>query len=654
MRWSRPVSDRQTTAERSRRRSGAAALGLAALAVATVAAGCGSTAKPRATVKPRAVAKPQTTAATPPATAATPPATAQAQATVDERVPTVPLVSTFPIPGGRVASPQTQIAFRGIPAEQIGTVLVTGSRSGPHPGRLEADSDGQGASFLPTRPFTPGEVVTVRTGLWFRVRGAARGRFQFTIATPAGTIPSMPLSPAPRIPGDEMTFQSEPGLTPASVEITREPSEAAPGDIFLTPQQGPTQNGAMILDSSGNLVWFHPVPAGDMAADLRVQYLGTHPPRPVLTWWQGYSGAGLGEGEDVIDDSSYQQVAVVHAGNGLSADLHDFRLTPQGTALITAYYPVYYDASAVHGSTHQIVLDSVVQEIDIKTGLVLFQWDSLDHVPLSDSYEAMPASAGLPFDYFHVNSVQQAGNGDLIVSGRNTWAAYEIDPRTGAIEWTLGGKQSSFKLGSGVQFAFQHDVLFHLESDPIVTLFDDGGGPPQVHTQSRGVTLRVDVTNKTATLVREDLHSPALVASFEGNVQALPNGDEFIGWGQQPYFSEFDSAGRTVFDGRFVDQNSSYRAYRYQWTGTPTTPPSVAASTSGTTTTVYASWNGATQVAGWRVLAGATPSQLGLVTVAVKQGFETQINIPAAAYVAVGALDSAGRTLGTSTVIHAN
>ena len=53
------------------------------------------------------------------------------------------------------------------------------------------------------------------------------------------------------------------------------------------------------------------------------------------------------------------------------------------------------------------MLDSVVQEIDIKTGLVLYQWDSLDHVPLADSYEAMPATAGGPFDYFHINSVQQ-------------------------------------------------------------------------------------------------------------------------------------------------------------------------------------------------------------------------------------------------------
>ena len=170
----------------------------------------------------------------------------------------------------------------------------------------------------------------------------------------------MPLNPAPRVPGDQLTFQSRADLTPASVEVTKQSSGAAPGDIFITPQQGPIQNGAMILGEDGHLIWFHPVPQGDMAADLRVQhYLGG----PVLTWWQGYSGAGVGAGEDVIYDSSYRQLAVVRAGNGLSADLHEFRLTPQGTALITAYYPVYWDASAVHGPKQQVVLDSVVQEV---------------------------------------------------------------------------------------------------------------------------------------------------------------------------------------------------------------------------------------------------------------------------------------------------
>ncbi|MGH2881569.1 MAG: arylsulfotransferase family protein, partial [Solirubrobacteraceae bacterium] len=379
-----------------------------------------------------------------------------------------------------------------------------------------------------------------------------------------------------------------------------------------------------------------------MAADLRVQH---YQGRPVLTWWQGYSGAGVGAGEDVIYDSSYRQIAVVRAGNGLTADLHEFRITPQGTALITAYYPVYWDASKLHGAAQQIVLDSVVQEIDIKTGLVLYQWDSLDHVPLSDSYEAIPKSAGSPFDYFHINSVQQQANGDLLISARNTWAAYDIDHQAGAVVWTLGGKNSSFKLGSGVTFAFQHDVRLHANTDAIVTLFDDGGGPPRVHAQSRAITVRLDSSGKTATLVSEEQHSPALAAAFEGNLQALPGGDQFVGWGQQPYFSEYNAQGQMVFDARFVDSNSSYRAYRFPWIGRPTAPPAVAAVSTGATTNVYVSWNGATQVTSWRVLAGSSASSLQAVATASKQGFESQIPVAAAPYVAVQGLDAAGRVL---------
>ena len=219
--------------------------------------------------------------------------------------------------------------------------------------------------------------------------------------------------------------------------------------------------------------------------------------------------------------------------------------------------------------------------------------------------------------------------------------------------WTLGGKKSSYKLPSDAVFAFQHDVRIHTNTDPTVTLFDDGGGPPRVHSQSRAITIHLDGSGKKATLVAQDQHSPALAAGFEGNVEALPGGDQFVGWGQQPYFSEYNSNGQMVFDARFVDSNSSYRAYRYSWTGTPTGAPSVAASVSGSMTNVYVSWNGATQVASWRVLAGSSPDALQAVVTSTKQGFESQIAIPAQPYVAVQALDAAGHTLATSGVVHA-
>ncbi len=120
----------------------------------------------------------------------------------------------------------------------------------------------------------------------------------------------------------------------------------------------------------------------------------TYRGQPALTWWQGNVNAGTGRGVDYIYDSQLSPGGDGRAGNGLSADLHEFKLTGANTALITAYYPVYVDARSVHYPAKQIVLDSVVQEIDIPTGLVLFQWDSLDHVPLTDSRRALPAHDG--------------------------------------------------------------------------------------------------------------------------------------------------------------------------------------------------------------------------------------------------------------------
>jgi hypothetical protein len=557
-----------------------------------------------------------------------------------------PVVSVFPIPGSRVAPPESQIVFRGLPIHDVGAIRVTGSRSGVHEGRVVADSDGHGGSFLPSRAFTPGERVTVKVRPHLLTRGRS---FSFTVATPAGTAPHSIQYPEGRAPNDVLSFRSRPDLQPAAVEITKSSAPASEGDIFLAPEHGPVQRGPEIVAPDGSLVWFHPLPYPQLATDFKVQrYRG----QPVLTWWQGNIGAGEGDGEDVIMDSSYRQIAVVHAANGLTADLHEFRLTSRGTALITSYYPVRWDASSVHGPRQSIVFDSVIQEIDIKTGLLLFQWDSLDHVPLTDSYQPLPHDSGHPWDYFHVNSIQPDGHGRLIISARNTWAAYKLDKRTGGMIWTLGGKHSSFKLPREAGFAFQHDVRVRSHGDQIVTVFDDGAGPPVVHGESRALTLKLNPRDGTGKVLKVYSHDPPLVAWYEGDVEELPNGSHFVGWGSIPFFSEFDRSGREVLDGRFVSGNSSYRAYRLPWTGRPTTAPSVAAVASGTSTRVYASWNGATEVASWQVLAGTSPGALRALGTGKRYGFETQLTIPATSYVAVKALDAHGRVLATSSTVH--
>ncbi len=557
-----------------------------------------------------------------------------------------PAVSVFPISGGHVAAPATQITFRGVAAAQLGPITVTGSRSGVHSGQVVADSDGDGASFIPAERFTPGETVTVTTGL--EIAGGAGGTYRFTIAEPGGPIRIAPRIHAPRARGDVDRFASAAGLTPPAVTVDHLPRGAESGDLFVADQAGPLQYGPMILGPEGGLIWFKPLPAEQSATDFRVQ---TYEGAGDLTWWQGTVNGGIGTGEDEIYDSSYRPVATVRAGNGLRADLHEFQLTPQGTALVTAYYPVYVNASSVrHGRRHQLVLDAVAQEIDVRTGLVLFQWDSLDHVPLADSYQPVPAQAGHPWDYFHINSIQQAPDGDIVISGRNTWAVYDVSPQTGAIVWTLGGRHPSFKMGSGTTFAFQHDA--RLQSNGEITLFDDGAGPPIVHSQSRALTLRLDTTHMTATLVQQDEHRPKLLAEYEGSVQLQPNGDRLVGWGEQPFITEFNARGQVVFDAHFVGLNSTYRAYRFAWSATPANPVGVAAGTTRGRTVVEASWNGATDVARWRVLGGSAPTSLVALASTPRQAFETVIRLPRAeAYVATQALDAQGRVLGTSKAI---
>ncbi len=550
-----------------------------------------------------------------------------------------------------MAPPGAQIVFRGISPYALGSIKISGSVSGAHTGAIRGDSDGNGASFVPDKPFKPGEIVTVGTPL--NLVGAPSGSYQFRVATSPGPISFAPAQRVSRVKGDVLAFRSRPDLRPAAVKFITPPRGDTGEDYFLAPQFGPLQDGPMILGSDGDVVFFKPMPKGDVAGDFQVQqYQG----QQVLTWWQGYTSAGVGLGEDEIYNSSYQEMAHVHAADGLSADLHEFLLTPSGTALIVAYYPVRWDTSAVGGSKHKIVLDSVVQEIDVATGLELFQWDSLDHVPLRDSYRR--PERGALYDYFHVNSIDVTFDGNLVISGRNTWAAYKVSRSSAATIWTLGGKHSSFKMGPGASFAYQHDVRLRGQGDTQVSLFDDADGPPPVHSQSRGLMLKLDYKHMTARLTAERDHTPPLLTRFQGNVQVLAGGDTVIGWGQQPYFTEFDARGRVLLDARFVANTSSYRAYAFpSWVGIPADPPAVATSNTGVggvggrITTVYASWNGSTQTAWWLVLSGSRRGFLVSRRLVRKTGFETAIRIPRAQLVRIEALDSQRHVLASSPAV---
>jgi hypothetical protein len=295
------------------------------------------------------------------------------------------------------------------------------------------------------------------------------------------------------------------------------------------------------------------------------------------------------------------------------------------------------------------VLDSVVQEIDVRTGRLLWTWHALGHVPISACEVGKP-QAGQPYDYFHINSIQQLPNGNLLISARNTWAVYEISRATGHVLWTLGGKDSNFRMGKGTNFYWQHDAQLH--PGGLLTVFDDGATPKE-EDQSRGLEISLNLHSMRASLKRAYTHSPPLLAGAQGNVQLLPNGNVVVGWGTAPAFSEYAPSGKQIWDGQFTPPVYSYRAYRSPWKAQPTTRPAISISAgSGSKVTVYASWNGATDVARWQLLGGKSKNDLAPITTVKVTGFETPIHAKTSDhYFAVRALSGSGRALATSKAI---
>lgn len=456
--------------------------------------------------------------------------------------------------------------------------------------------------------------------------------------------------------GQVQHYRSRPDLRPVSVEVAMNRGGTAAGLVMLGPyasQQG--QQGPMIVDTSGELVWFRALSSdADMALrpfNVRVQsYRG----KPVLSWFQGAVVNGHGQGNYVIADSSYQTVHEVHAGNGYQGDLHEFLITDAGTALFTCYGGTEASLTSVGGPADGRYFDGIVQEVDIATGKVLFQWRCSDHIDLGDSFAPVPKDSSQWWDPYHVNGINVAPDGNLIVSCRNTWTVYKVERPSGKILWRLGGKKSDFTLGPGVRFAWQHDVT--PQPGGRLTVFDNGAGDTTVESQSRGLLLSVDEQHKKVTLVRQYLHSsPGVLSGALGSVQILPDGHVFVGWGDGPYASEYLPDGTLIYDLKLEGSGTrSYRAFRSPWTGRPAGRPALAADRTAHGLTLYASWNGDTEVRHWRVLTGSSRDRLSDGALVTRNGFETTITVHGQPpYVAVAGLDASGRELGRSEVRHA-
>jgi EmrB/QacA subfamily drug resistance transporter len=434
------------------------------------------------------------------------------------------------------------------------------------------------------------------------------------------------------------SFQSAPSLHPPKLR-SRHPTaaaELAPGYIFTAnfydlsepPMVG--QSGPLILDRSLQPVWFQPVPESVVASNLSLQ---TYEGKPALAWWQGVvTNTGQTEsGEYVVVNRHYQPVARLKGANGWVLTLHELAIRGED-AWVTANKNIPTDLSKYGGAYNGALIDSAVQEYNIKTGKLLYTWDALDHIPLKDSYASLPTN-GFPWDAYHVNSVELTGNGAFLVSIRNTWAAYMVDIGSGKIRWTLGGRSSSFKFGPNAAFQWQHDVM--MQPGSTVTMFDDhccqitsGGTYVPPTGASRALTLKLDQPTRKATLVSQRTRETEFDADYMGDTEPLGNGNTFVGWGSESYFSEFSPSGKLLFEGEFPRPNISYRATLEPWVGLPLSKPAGAAREENGKTTVYASWNGATQLVSWRLLAGASSNRLRAVSSATKAGFETAISVP--------------------------
>ena len=562
-------------------------------------------------------------------------------------------VSAYPGPAFRHASPTTEITLVGVAAADLGEISVVGGRSGAHEGTLRPLRALRGAVFTPDRPFVPSEHVQVTTD--HRVRGAGgASAYSFRIASPVAGSWKSPSAPPllTRVHHSACRLHQPDLLTidgpPPIGRCMERPSGAAPrpGRLLVSPRP-PTgasraQPALMVLSGLGRILWYQP--RDGVVHDLNMQhYRG----KPVLTY---FLRAGGGEDRHEVLDRRYRTIARIFPGNGYHANAHELQLTSRDTAYTGMYVPV-----RLHGSGIKIT-DFVIQEIDVPTGDVVFEWHALDHVPRSASYVPRPTT-GWAWDYFHGNSIEppRPGRRTLVVSARKTSAVYGIDRVTGRVRWVLGGKRDQFHLGSARRFCAQHDARVLPGGD--LSVFDNGGtqlpGDCGKHP-ARVLRFRLDTARKRVRLVRSvgsrisSDDGAGFWPSAVGSARWQGDGDVLVSWGNTGRVTEVSPDG----DVRFRLQLGvwSYRAVRASWQGRPDGRPAIAARRAGGDVEVWASWNGATHVRRWRVLAGPAPDRLGSTGAgAAFGGLETHMVVTTgAAVVAVQALGSDGEVLATS------
>ncbi|KAL5358108.1 ASST-domain-containing protein [Aspergillus floccosus] len=414
--------------------------------------------------------------------------------------------------------------------------------------------------------------------------------------------------------------------------------------------------GPMILDERGNLVWTRPYGPN---WGLDVQMLDGEPYLTFCAW--------RGSGTHVtcyMLDSEYEEAFVIRPQNGWGADGTEFQVTPQGTAVLTTSMFAPYDLTPVDGPRDGWIRDVGIQEIDLETGALLFEWRWSDHWNITDVVVDFPrgseGSREGPWDLFHINSVHKDTAGNYLVSSRHTSTVGYIDGRSGDFIWTIGGKRNMFKdlsNGAATSLSMQHHARF-LKERSILTLFNNGVSPGGSPYSSKGMVIELDDRAMTAKVLQE-YHSPHRVGSeSRGSMQVLDNGNVLLGYGVNAGWSEFSTSGVLLCDAHFGPESRfgaedvlSYRVLKRNWKGRPRSSPDVAHEGGD----IFVSWNGATEVATWALLAANADihNYTPLASVA-KEGFETRIPVPdnlTISSVRAAGLDGQGNILGITSVL---
>ncbi len=572
----------------------------------------------------------------------------------------LPLEYFSPLPNAQYVSKDDSIILRYdriLNANDVSNIEVSilGSQSGAHTGKPVLADDNRTVVYKPDQPFLPGETIQVQVNTLRLSSGAAYQplAYSFTVAAnqKMGAVVSTAVptaTPQSAFPGD-LTLPHD---IPHYTVTTTSPTTAGEGYVFVAPfywTASTVGSYLLILDNNGQIVYYQSMANQQAGYDFKVL------PGGYITYYDQK------DSKHVVMDSHYKIVGTYQAQNGYTADLHDFLVTPDGYVFLMAYDTETIDMSKVvpGGNPNAAVTGLIIQELDPDQN-VIFEWRSWDHFNFSDSSSALTAQS---IDLVHGNGLTLTSDGNLLLSSRNMNEITKISLENGAILWRLGGKNSTFQFVGDSGFAYQHDITELSNGD--ITLFDNHG-TEQAPSASRAVEYKLDLTDKTATLVWEYIHNPPVFTDYMGDVERLPDENTFIGWGDafatQGYiFSsmmEVTPENQILFELSFDQPYVSYRAFRAPWTGTPDTTPALAFKQGAGSLTLGYSWNGATEVASWRLYAGASPQALSLIDHKTKTSFETQsvlTNLPSSeCYFQVAALDQNGKELSRSNVISTN